>query len=193
MTPGEQRRAGLFLVRHAQPLVDAGICYGQLDMQADASATLASAQALAKILPPQITVVTSPLQRCEQLAQALLAVAPYLTIKKDTRLQEMNFGAWEGQPWLAIARTELNAWTTDFANYQPGGNGESVSAFMARVAAVFDERPRAADTLWITHAGVIRAVTLIASGRRQLQRADQWPTAAPAYGQWCKLDLSSGT
>ena len=179
----------LFLVRHAQPLVDAGICYGQLDMGADANATLSCAQALAKVLPPGIIVVTSPLQRCEQLAHALLGEKPDLTIKMDTRLQEMNFGTWEGQAWADIARAELTAWTTDFASYQPGGNGESVAQFMVRVASAFDELPSAADTLWITHAGVMRAVELIAAGQRQLQRADQWPIVAPAYGQWCKLVL----
>ena len=179
----------LFLLRHAQPLVDAGVCYGQLDMPADTRATLHCAQALAKVLPPHITMVTSPLQRCEQLAQALLALRPDLILEKDARLQEMNFGAWEGQPWAAIARGELDAWTTHFATYQPGSNGESVNTFMTRVAAAFDGVPRSTDTLWVTHAGVIRAVELIASGKRQIQRADQWPIAAPAYGQWCKLTL----
>ena len=178
----------LWMVRHAQPLVDAGTCYGQLDMPADASATLACAQALVNILPPGISVTVSPLQRCEQLAQALLGLQPDLTIKKDARLQEMNFGAWEGQRWADIARAELDAWTADFDGYRVGGRGESVNAFMVRVAAAFDEMPYAENTLWITHAGVIRAVQLIASGQRQLQRADQWPVAAPAYGQWCKLD-----
>ena len=183
----------LWMVRHAQPLIDSGICYGQLDMKADTAATLSCAQALAKTLPPGITLATSPLQRCEQLAQALLRLEPDLTVKKDPRLQEMNFGAWEGQPWADIARCELDAWTADFAYYQPGGSGESVNTFMTRVASAFDELPRNADTLWVTHAGVIRAVELIASGTRQLQEASQWPMAAPAYGQWCKLDLSSST
>ncbi|TAG33813.1 MAG: phosphoglycerate kinase, partial [Polaromonas sp.] len=68
------------MVRHAQPLVDAGTCYGQLDMPADARATLACAQALVKILPPGINVAASPLQRCEQLTVALLAAAPDLTV-----------------------------------------------------------------------------------------------------------------
>ena len=189
MTRRKSVGASLFLVRHAQPLIEAGMCYGQLDMPAEASATLACAQALVNILPPGIAVVTSPLQRCEQLAQALSRLQSNLTVKKDARLREMNFGGWEGRPWADIARAELQAWTDDFASYRPGGSGESVNAFMARVAAAFDALPRTADTLWITHAGVIRAVQLIASGQRQLQQADQWPVAVPAYGQWCKLDL----
>ena len=34
----------LWLVRHARPLVAPGICYGRLDMQADAQATADAAQ-----------------------------------------------------------------------------------------------------------------------------------------------------
>jgi alpha-ribazole phosphatase len=60
---------------------------------------------------------------------------------------------------------------------------------MARVASAFDELSGRADTLWITHAGVIRAAELIARGVRQIARADEWPIDAPAYGQWCTLEL----
>lgn len=101
----------------------------------------------------------------------------------------MNFGAWEGQPWADIAPAELTAWTDDFSDYQAGGSGESVSQFMARVAAAMDARNPAQDTLWLTHAGVIRAATLIASGQREIQLASQWPAEAPAFGQWVTLGL----
>lgn len=193
----------LWLVRHAQPLVAAGICYGQLDMPADADLTQACALELASALPAGLRIFCSPLQRCEQLKACLLALRPDLTCKTDARLQEMNFGRWEGRAWTAIAPAELQAWTDDFAHYKPGSvgdsdigssvdGGESVSSFMARVASAFDELPQDADTLWITHAGVIRAASLIAGGTRQLDDASQWPLAAPAYGQWCKLLLQPG-
>jgi alpha-ribazole phosphatase len=39
---------------------------------------------------------------CE-LTRDLLRLRPDLTFKTDIRLQEMNFGAWEGQPWADIA------------------------------------------------------------------------------------------
>jgi hypothetical protein len=42
----------LWLVRHAAPLVEAGTCYGALDVPADAQATQQAAQALAQALPP---------------------------------------------------------------------------------------------------------------------------------------------
>jgi alpha-ribazole phosphatase len=171
----------LLLARHAQPDIAPGTCYGQLDMAADRQATHAAAEALAAVLPDGIRVISSPLRRCEQLARAL--GRPFTT---DTRLGEMHFGAWEGQPWAELPRHELDAWTASFADYAPGG-GESVGVFMARVAAAFGELA-APDTLWITHAGVIRAATLIAAGQRTIERADQWPGNAPSYGQWCTLD-----
>ena len=190
--PGKVKSAGprlLWLVRHAQPLIAPGVCYGQLDLQADVEATLACAKALADLLPVGTAVIFSPLQRCEQLMAALIGLRPDLTSKTDSRLKEMNFGRWEGRLWADIEKTELNAWTEDFANYRAGYCGESVAQFMARVGQAFDELGPATDTLWITHAGVIRAIKLIARGQRQIKRAKQWPTAAPAYGQWCKLAL----
>ncbi len=102
---------------------------------------------------------------------------------------EMDFGDWEGRAWADIAKTELDAWTADFARHKAGHTGESVAQFMARVAEAFDELSPASDTLWVTHAGVIRAAGLIASGMRHIERADHWPIAAPAYGQWCKLAI----
>ncbi|MDB5965067.1 MAG: phosphoglycerate kinase [Polaromonas sp.] len=179
----------LWLVRHAQPLVDPGTCYGRLDVAADANATRNCAAQLAGILPRGLSVVTSPLQRCEQLAPVLIGLRPDLTCKTDPRLQEMHFGAWEGRPWLGIAREELDAWTASFGSHAAGSTGESTDGFMARVGAAFDELAMAPDTLWITHAGVIRAAGLLSSGIRRVARADQWPRQAPAYGQWCTLTL----
>lgn len=182
----------LWLARHAQPLVAAGICYGRLDLAADAQATAECALALAAQLPADVRVISSTLQRCEQLAQALYALRPDLTYKTEARLQEMDFGQWEGRAWQDIDRLELQAWTGNFAHYPVGGDGESVTAFMARIAWAFDALQGQGDTLWITHAGVIRAVQLLARGVRHLERADQWPLEAPKYGQWQLLNLHTG-
>lgn len=179
----------LWLVRHAQPLIAPGICYGQLDMTADPEATRECAARLAKVLPEGICVSSSPLQRCEQLWPVLIGLRPDLACKSDARLKEMDFGKWEGQAWADIPKTALDAWTADFSSHPAGGTGESVSRFMSRVASAFDELRPSEDVLWITHAGVIRAAQLLASGTRHIDRADQWPTAAPAYGQWCTLDV----
>ena len=180
----------LWLVRHAQPLIDKGICYGQLDMKADPLETQQCAEMLKNVLPQGAYLLTSPLQRCELLAHTFIGLQPGLTFKKDDRLQEMHFGQWEGRSWAEIDKAELTAWTDDFAHYRAGSTGENAGQFMARVASAFDELDPTKDTVWLTHAGVIRAVTLIARGIRHISRADEWPTDAPAYGQWCKLELS---
>ena len=198
----------LWLVRHAQPLVEAGVCYGRLDLVADVRATDECARRLAEALPTKIRVMASPLQRCEQLAHALQALRPDLACKTDARLAEMDFGRWEGRAWDDIDRAELQEWTDDFACYAAGRDGESVSGFMSRVASVFDELIRGAltpalslgereneredEVLWITHAGVIRAAQLLSRGIRRIERADQWPLELTNYGQWHVLDLRAG-
>ena len=46
----------------------------------------------------------------------------------------MDFGAWEGQRWNDIAKSDIDAWTAAFATHAPGG-GESLGAMLARVSA----------------------------------------------------------
>jgi len=181
----------LWLVRHAPVLLAPGSCYGALDVPADETATLACASALADELPRGLQVNTSPLQRCERLAQALQGLRPDLTVKTDARLREMNFGHWEGRPWDMIGQSEFDAWTADFSGHAVGGHGETVRAVMGRVGEAFDALPPDADAVWITHAGIIRAALLLAQGIRQVDRADQWPLDATACGQWRTLELSS--
>ena len=147
------------------------------------------ARALAAVLPDGATIITSPLQRCERLTQVLIRLRPDLVYRTDARLQEMNFGAWEGRPWADIPLGEFEVWTTNFADHAVGGHGDSVGAVMARVAQAFDELPKAQDTVWITHAGIIRAAELVASGVRQVNRPDQWPRDGVACGQWRTLEL----
>jgi alpha-ribazole phosphatase len=178
----------LWLVRHAAPQVPAGTCYGALDVAADEAATQQAALALAQALPVGVALHSSPLQRCARLAAALCALRADLSFTTDSRLREMDFGAWEGRRWDALAPAELQAWTDDFAHHRPGG-GESVQGFMARVALAWDEAAaHGADRVWITHAGVIRATALLHTGKVPVTQAAQWPTAACGFGQWHVLE-----
>lgn len=183
----------LWLARHAKPLVEEGTCYGALDAAADPLATAQAAQRLAAVLPQRIAVRHSSLQRCAQLAQALQDLRPDLMFTTDARLCEMDFGTWEGRLWNAIARTEIDAWTADFAHHRPGG-AESVQEFLARVAAAWHAHSAATVAqLWITHAGVIRAAHLLARGVSSITRADEWPAEAPAFGQWTLLRAATSS
>jgi alpha-ribazole phosphatase len=179
----------LWLARHAQPLIAPGICYGATDVPADAQATLDAAQTLSLSLPFGLWVSVSPLQRCELLKHSLQALRPDLVFKSDARLAEMNFGTWEGQRWDAIPQIELERWTDHFGEYACGG-AERVDQFMGRVGEVWDEaQVLGQDTVWITHAGVIRAATLLSQGIRAIKQAHKWPHQAPGFGEWCALDL----
>ena len=183
----------LWLIRHAPALIAAGTCYGRLDVAADEAATRATALSLASALPPGIAVDCSPLKRCTQLLDALLTLRPDLDATHNARLQEMDFGLWEGQRWDAISEDELNEWTSSFASYAPGG-GECLSHFMQRVAKHFDEVIHSAkDTAWITHAGVARAAALLSQGIRRVDDAAMWPKDAPAPGAWTVLTLDAKT
>lgn len=181
----------LWLLRHAQPLVDAGVCYGASDMPADAAATDASAVQLVQVIPPEAQMWCSPRQRCVQLAEALQRLRPDLQMVQDGGLAEMDFGCWEGVRWDTIPKAAIDAWMAQFWELRFGGQ-ESVSELMARVGAVW-EKARAAQgpVVWVTHAGVIRAATLLSAGNTVMKHADQWPTQAPAFGGWVRLDFGS--
>ncbi|MDD3934990.1 histidine phosphatase family protein [Rhodoferax sp.] len=185
----------IWLVRHAQPLIAPGVCYGALDVPAEVPATQQAAQDLAQRLPPGVRVQVSPLLRCQQLAQALQVLRPDVCLHTEVRLAEMNFGSWEGQRWDALPPAALAAWTNDFWRHRAGG-GECVADFMGRVAEVWDAAAQARRSglaqVWLTHAGVIRAARLIASGQRDVHVAADWPAAAPAYGQCWRYHGSSG-
>jgi len=179
----------LWLVRHAQPLIAPGVCYGATDVPADDQATLEAAQALAQVVPQGLLVMASTLQRCELLKHVFKDLRPDLSYKSDARLAEMNFGLWEGQRWDAIPADELKQWTDNFGSHACGG-AESVHQFMARVGAAWDEtQAQGKDAVWLTHAGVIRAATLLSQGIRSLSDAQHWPQQAPGFGEWCVLAL----
>lgn len=180
----------LWLVRHARPLVAAGLCYGSTDVPAEPAHTERTAAELAAVLPGRLAIYSSPLQRCVQLAQALQSRRPELAWKCDPRLAEMDFGAWEGHAWEAIDRGQLDAWTAGFADHRCGG-GESVSELLLRVGeALADARLQGRDVLWVTHAGVARALRLVLSGARR-PRADQWPLEGPAFGELLRIPLAA--
>lgn len=171
----------LWLARHALPLAPAGTCYGSSDIEADAQGTRTAAAALAARLPHGVPVRSSPLRRCLQLAQALVELRPDLAARPDSRLAEYDFGCWEGRPWDAIPRAEFDRWTADFAGYRFGGR-DSVAALLARVRQAAGELPAEGDALWITHAGVIRAVRLLAAGGGVPRHPVGWPAGEVPFG-----------
>lgn len=174
----------LWLVRHARPLVEAGVCYGVSDMPADAAHTRDCAAQLAPLLPQGLTLWTSPLQRCSALAEQLRVLRPDLPLRLDARLAELDFGCWEGVRWDDIPRAAFDDWTANFGAARFGGR-ESVNELLQRVAAVRAEvQALGQDAAWVTHAGVLRAMALLEQGLTTLDQAPQWPREVAGWGQW---------
>lgn len=182
----------LWLVRHAQPLIAPGICYGRLDVPADEAASRQAAQSLRLALPDKFEAWYSPLQRCKQLEQHLRAQHPVFISTPEPRLMELDFGRWEGLGWERIGKHAIDAWGRDLAGHAPGG-GEPLSSMLARVRAalrkVAAREAEAPDMVWITHAGVIRCVHWLLAHGDRLPTAGDWRLPAPAFGQWTTLPL----
>lgn len=166
----------LHLVRHSKPLVEPGICYGRLDPEAENAGVIASL--LGTVLPHGLPVWSSPLRRCRSLAE-LLHPRPIF----DDRLIEMSFGLWEGRPWEAIPRAELDAWATDVAGYAPPG-GESPFRLQLR-ALDFVAGLDVPEAVVVTHAGVIR---VLLAHWRGLPPAE-WPQLVFGYGSLTTVEV----
>jgi alpha-ribazole phosphatase len=179
----------LLLVRHAQTTVAEGVCYGRTDVPVMPEVTRALAEVVAPALPAEVPLVCSPLARCADLAQAIAALRRDLRVQADTRIAEMDFGAWELRPWASIERAEFDAWARDFADAPAGGSGESTRQFMRRVGDAYDAwRDGGRDAIWVTHSGVIRAAWLLRDGVRCAERPDQWPRAPIAFGECVTIE-----
>ena len=171
----------VFLIRHPRPVIEPGVCYGRLDVDCHAPETVA--HALRQRLPAGIAVHSSPSQRALRLAREL---SPHAPVHIDPRLSEIDFGAWEGRRWDAIARSEIDAWAEDILGFAPPG-GESGATLQARVldfAASLDY----ASVAIVTHAGVMRALL---GHWRQLPVAE-WTTLHFGFGELVRLTLPQG-
>lgn len=155
----------LILVRHPAPQVSSGTCYGRSDVAVTPHALATVRASLQTTLPPHVPLYASPLRRCAELAAALAQDLPASALRFDARLAEMDFGAWEMQPWHAIAREDIDAWAADLAHYRPGG-GENVLAMTTRVDAFLGDllREQHETAIIICHAGTIRLLCALQAG-----------------------------
>ena len=145
----------IYLVRHTETVCEKGICYGQADV-ALREPYLHEFEEIKQQLPLQekITISSSPLKRCTQLADFLSNG----NFKTDDRLMEMHFGDWELQSWDEIPKEPLNHWMEDFVSVQVP-NGESFILLYKRVLSFIEDlkRRNIKKAIIITHAGVIRS------------------------------------
>lgn len=100
----------------------------------------------------------------------------------------MDFGQFEGQPWSDIPKAEIDLWIASFGSHRFGGQ-ESANEVLQRVTQALQDSQaqQFENVLWITHAGVIRAATLLARGVMQLEAVEQWPREVPVFGGFTQL------
>lgn len=112
-------------------------------------------------------VVTSPLARCRQTAQAV-ADRLGLDVRVDEGLRETDFGAWEGLTFAEVKERypeELDAWLGSAKAAPPGG--ESFAAVARRVSLSRDKliaRHPGRTVLLVTHVTPIKTLVRLALG-----------------------------
>ncbi|MBV7572141.1 alpha-ribazole phosphatase family protein [Pseudomonas sp. PDM32] len=160
------------LLRHGETEFGGGL-RGSID---DALTDTGWAQMRAAVVGqgPWDRLVSSPLQRCARFAEELGAQLG-VPVQLDKDLQELHFGAWEGQSAVALMETDAQAlglfWADPYSFTPP--QGEPVADFSTRVLATL-QRLHATCAgeriLLISHGGVMRLLLAQARGlpREQL-------------------------
>jgi alpha-ribazole phosphatase len=146
----------IYLIRHTQTAAVPGLCYGQSDMALADSFPDEMADLHQKLpeFEQDCVVFSSPLTRCLQLANTF---SDQVVI--DGRLQELNFGDWEGKRFDDIDADALQYWTDNFVSAAPP-NGENFEDLYQRTGGFWQDllATNAKQVLVISHAGVIRAL-----------------------------------
>lgn len=110
--------------------------------------------------PDPMLVVTSPLGRARDTAEAIASAIGAPAIRDDERLVEIGQGAWEGRTHDELARTEPEryaAWAT--TDQEPPG-AERIPDALLRVAEALVEvaATDAPAACLVSHGGILRLV-----------------------------------
>ncbi|WP_066299522.1 histidine phosphatase family protein [Arthrobacter luteolus] len=183
--------ATVILVRHGRTTANAsGLLAGRtpgvsLD---DVGRDQADATGKRLAVVPLVGVVSSPLERCRQTAQFILAQqqgTPHAPV--DDALTECDYGQWQGQTLADLAKEDL--WkvvqTQPSAVVFPGG--ESMAAMQARAVAAIRRHDAAFEAehgpgaVWVavSHGDIIKSVLADALGMHldMFQRIDVGPAS----------------
>lgn len=140
-------RDGLVLGRADPELTDEG------RRQADLLAAALAAEPVAKIL-------TSPLLRARQTAEAVSAACGVPAII-DERLVEIDWGTWEGRPAGSLAIADVDRWTKDDGT---APEGESLDSLSRRVDSFCLDTLDDGLVVAVSHVSPIKAATAWALG-----------------------------
>jgi probable phosphomutase (TIGR03848 family) len=162
----------VILLRHGRTTANAtGVLAGWTPGVRLDDAGTAQVQAVAQRLAvvPLAAVVSSPLERCQQTAGAVVE-GRALELQTDDRLGEARYGDWTGRPIKELVKDPM--WKVvqqhPSAAVFPGAGGEGLAQTQARaVAAVREWNAKLGpDAVWLacSHGDVIKAVLADALG-----------------------------
>jgi len=171
----------LLLVRHGRTTANtAGVLAGWtpgvgLD-EIGREQVAALAARLAEV--PMAAVVTSPLQRCQETAAALVAGRSNLPVHVDDAVGEVRYGDWTGQSLKTLTKDPM--WKVvqghPSADVFPGDGGEGLAAMQARAVAAVrrwnHDLGNDAVYVVVSHGDVIKSILTDAVGAHldQFQR-----------------------
>jgi alpha-ribazole phosphatase len=156
------RESTLYLLRHGE-IATPGILAGKTDVVLSAFGCKQLAQ-VTNSLKNIDRCISSNLIRCRQDA-TLYCQKQNISLEIESKLQEMDFGDWDGQTyqnlWEIDDRSATSAigdfWQNPWQNQPP--HGETMKSFTDRIDnwwESFCEENESKNTLVYTHAGVIK-------------------------------------
>ena len=151
-----------YFLRHGKP-VSTGILTGSRTNVAVSETGLAAMELALSNIAQLDACISSPMLRCLRFANQL-SQQLNITLTTDERLQEMDFGDWDGRAYDWLWENSQNPsigefWQAPWQHTPP--NGESLDAFRARVRNWWKEELLTRQTthnLVVTHAGVIKQI-----------------------------------
>lgn len=151
-----------YFLRHGKP-VSTGILTGSRTNVAVSETGLAAMELALSNIAQLDACISSPMLRCLRFANQL-SQQLNITLTTDERLQEMDFGDWDGRAYDWLWENSQNPnigefWQAPWQHTPP--SGESLKAFRTRVRNWWKEELLTRQTthnLVVTHAGVIKQI-----------------------------------
>lgn len=153
----------LYVVRHGRTDANAsGLLLGRADVALDDQGR-AQAAALAARLPTPARVISSPLTRCRETAEAF-----GVPVEIDERWVELDYGALDKTPLTEVPAEVWARWRSDLTFAPP--DGESIADLGRRVRSALDDlapdlaAADADDIVVVSHVSPIKAAVAWALG-----------------------------
>jgi broad specificity phosphatase PhoE len=156
----------IVIVRHGRTAANAGgLLLGRADPPLDDEGTR-QAESLSGACAPLdvVRIVTSPLGRCRQTAEAIAATSP-VPVEVDERWIELDYGELDGVPVADVPDETWRRWRVDPEFAPPGG--ETLATLGTRVREACEELRESAlttDVVVVTHVSPVKAALAWALG-----------------------------